>query len=154
MAVTIKSSSMEAAIPYDAGSADRTISVDVAEGEMLVLGLYGIGTINTLSGALVNANGNGDLAPLSTGQFSTKVWLFHKVAEAAITEIALNVTGMYAVVGKVVAQGDDLRFVEADVAMLNDGTVAAGDPIALDTDPTSRSGYRLAVGGGDIPGIV
>lgn len=149
MAVSIKSADMEL-IAYDGGTVERTVTVDVDAGEMLVLSLYGTGTINSLSEDMVNVNGNSDLEPLETGRFNSKLWLFHFAPDVPVTEIVMNVSAFYALAGVIVAQGSDVRFVEADVYMIQDVVREVGAPIALDTAPASRSGYRFAIGGGTI----
>lgn len=151
MAVTIKSSSAGEFLAYDAGTTTHDLTVNVATGEMLILALLGQGTINSLSESLTNANGLANLNAVATGHASSKLWLFHTVATGAITTVTLNVTGFYATANTIVAQGDDLTLVEADWTILTDGAALPGEAIALDTSPASRAGYRIAIGGGDIP---
>jgi hypothetical protein len=153
MAVTIKSSSAGEFLAYDAGTTTHDLTVNVATGEMLILALLGQGTINSLSESLTNANGLANLNAVASGWSSSNLWVFHTVPSSSITTVTLNVTGFYAWANTIVAQGDNLNLVDVNWSIVTGGAVNAGEAIPLDAGTASRSGYRIATGGGQIPGV-
>lgn len=150
MAVTIKSADVQGVIPFDFGTRDEAVPVDVEAGELLVLGLFGGGVINSVDSGLVNVNGLGDLEPIATGNDDSRLWVFNVLAEAPITEVVFNVTDMYASIGRVVAQGNsNLRIANVDGSAIQQ-VANPGDTISSPTVNASSGGYQLAIGGGAI----